>query len=48
MYIPDSPEFSDSGSVGGVFSPTDIKTIITYAKIRGIRVVPEIDTPAHT
>ena len=48
MYIPTSPEFSDSGSVGGIFSPTDIKTVISYARLRGVRVVPEIDTPAHT
>ena len=48
MYVPEAPELSDSGKIGGVYSPTDIKTVIAYAKIRGIRVVPEIDTPAHT
>lgn len=48
MYVPDAPELSESGKVGGIFSPTDIKAVISYARIRGVRVVPEIDTPAHT
>lgn len=40
MYVPDAPELSESGSIGGVFSPTDLKAVIAYAKIRGVRVVP--------
>lgn len=48
MYVPEVPELSNSGSVGGVFSENDLKNVIAYAKLRGIRVVPEIDTPAHT
>ena len=42
------PELSSYGKVGGTYSQTEIKSIIKYAKIRGIRVVPEFDTPAHT
>ncbi len=42
------PELSQSGSVGGVYSETDVKSLIQYAKTRGIRLIPEIDTPAHT
>jgi hexosaminidase len=48
MQVPDVPELSQFGSIGGVFSEADIKQVIEYARIRGIRVVPEIDSPAHT
>lgn len=48
MFVPTVPELSGSGSIGGVYSENDLKTIITYARARGIRVVPQVDTPAHT
>ena len=46
--IPSLPELSQYGKVGGVYTTNDIKEIIAYARYRGIRVVPELDTPAHT
>jgi len=46
--IPNMPDLSVYGKVGGVYSVNDFKTIMNYARVRGIRVVPEIDTPAHT
>ena len=48
MEVPNVPELSQAGKVGGTYSVNDIKSIIAYAKGRGIRVIPEIDTPAHT
>ena len=48
LEVKTQPELSQYGSVGGTYSETDVKALIQYAKTRGVRLIPEIDTPAHT
>ena len=50
MYFPSHPNLS----LFGAFSPeetyteADIKEIVDYAILRGIRIIPELDGPSHT
>ena len=41
------PSLSEKGAYDQhhVYSQADVKTVIQYAKERGIRVIPEFDTP---
>ncbi|XP_046621554.1 probable beta-hexosaminidase fdl isoform X3 [Neodiprion virginianus] len=46
---PQFPEMARWGAFSGdqVYSPEDVKDLVDYAKVRGIRVLIEIDAPAH-
>lgn len=50
LYLKSHPELSKKAAYSPeeVYSTKDIKTIIQYGQSRGVRVILEIDMPAHT
>ena len=44
------PELGDSGAFSPrmQYTPEIIEEVVTYARLRGIRVIPEFDSPGHT
>lgn len=49
LEIPTIPQFVMYGAYGpnSTYSPDDVREIVHYAKLRGVRVVMEIDAPSH-
>lgn len=50
LEIPTIPQFTVYGAYGPnlTYSPDGVSDIIKYAKLRGIRVIIEIDSPSHS
>ncbi|KAL0960961.1 hypothetical protein HGRIS_005959 [Hohenbuehelia grisea] len=50
LVVPGFTELSAKGaySPSSVYSPSDVRDIVSYAAARGIDVLAEIDTPGHT
>lgn len=49
LEIPAIPQFTEYGAYGPdqVYTPKDIRRVIQYGKLRGVRVIIEIDSPSH-
>ncbi|CAH1252975.1 HEXB [Branchiostoma lanceolatum] len=43
------PDLSGKGAYtqDNVYSPEDVRSVVEYARMRGIRVIPEFDSPGH-
>lgn len=48
LEIASVPELSEYGKLSGTYSPNEVAELLNYAKLRGVRVIVELDTPAHT
>ncbi|XP_057959655.1 beta-hexosaminidase 2 [Malania oleifera] len=50
LVLPSEPDLAGKGAYGPnmVYTPENVSQIVEFALQHGVRVVPEIDTPAHT
>lgn len=50
FFVPAYPRLSATGcysNVSHTHSPADLARLVAFARLRGVRVIPEFDTPAH-
>ncbi|KAJ8565689.1 hypothetical protein K7X08_008265 [Anisodus acutangulus] len=50
LLVPSEPELAGKGAYGNdmMYSPADVQKIVEFGLEHGVRVLPEIDMPAHT
>ncbi|GLJ05446.1 hypothetical protein SUGI_0018350 [Cryptomeria japonica] len=49
IELPSEPALAQKGSYPGMtYTTQDVRAIIEYGRNHGVRVIPEIDSPAHT
>ncbi|KAL6557440.1 Beta-hexosaminidase 2 [Orobanche minor] len=50
LVVPSEPELAAKGAYGKdmMYTAADVKKVVEYGMKHGVRVVPEIDMPAHT
>ncbi|KAL2330926.1 hypothetical protein Fmac_018507 [Flemingia macrophylla] len=50
LILPSEPGLAEKGAYEShmVYSPLDVKRVVEFGLDHGVRVIPEIDTPAHT
>lgn len=47
-YIHNKGPTENEQQPGRYYTQNDVKELVEYARIRGVRIIPEIDMPAHT
>lgn len=47
VEIKQHPKLTELGSDGNYYTQAQIKEVVSYASVRGIQVIPEIDVPGH-
>ncbi|CAH8860956.1 unnamed protein product [Trichobilharzia szidati] len=46
--LPDLPRWNSYDDKIAVYLPDEVTGLLEYARLRGVRVIPEFETPAHT
>ena len=49
LCLPSVPDLCLHGrySAGAIYTADDVVDVVNHALLRGVRVIPELDTPAH-
>lgn len=49
MVLKSHPEIAQKGAYSPlqVYYPSDIKDVVEYGRVRGVRILPEFDAPTH-
>ena len=49
LDLPNLPDFSRFGAYSAekVYTQGQVRELVSYARDRGVRVIPELDAPAH-